>query len=83
MDDKFDALIQNGTWELVPKTSKNHIGYKWVFRVKRYHDGSIEKYKARLVAKDFHQQHGKDCFDTFRPVTKPITIRLILSINLT
>jgi hypothetical protein len=38
----------------------NLVGYKWVFRVKRWADGSIERYKACLVAKGFHQQHGVD-----------------------
>ncbi|KAJ0833725.1 putative RNA-directed DNA polymerase [Helianthus annuus] len=82
MDSEFNALLQNGTWELVPNTSHNPIGCKWVFRIKRNLDGTIEKYKARLVAKGFHQQYGKDYFETFSPVTKPVTIRTILSIAL-
>lgn len=82
MDHEFNALMQNGTWELVPQTSQQPIGCKWVFRVKRNSDGTIAKYKARLVAKGFLQQFGKDYFDTFSPVTKPVTIRTILSIAL-
>ncbi|KAJ0886875.1 putative RNA-directed DNA polymerase [Helianthus annuus] len=80
MDSEFNALIHNQTWELVPANSHTPIGCKWVFRIKRNPDGSIAKYKARLVAKGFLQQHGKDFFDTFSPITKPITIRTILSI---
>lgn len=53
MDAEFNALLQNGTWELVPKSTHVPIGCKWVFRVKRKPDGSIDKYKARLVAKGF------------------------------
>ena len=51
----FDALVQNGTWELVPSTSmQSLVKCKWVFRIKRILDGSIDRYKARLVAKGFH-----------------------------
>jgi hypothetical protein len=56
MADEFHALIQNGTWTLVaPHPSMNIIGCKWVFRIKRKADGSIDRYKARLVSKGFHQ----------------------------
>ncbi|KAL4576014.1 hypothetical protein LXL04_012102 [Taraxacum kok-saghyz] len=82
MDSEFNALIQNQTWDLVPPYSHTPIGCKWVFRIKRNPDGSISKYKARLVAKGFLQQRGKDYFDTFSPVTKPVTIRTIISIAL-
>lgn len=48
MSDEFNALIQNGTWELVlSHPRQNLIGYKWIFRIKRSPDGSIEIYKAR------------------------------------
>ena len=83
MDQEFNALIHNGTWELVPKTTQSPIGCKWIFRIKRNPDGTASKYKARLVAKGFLQQYGKDYFDTFSPVTKPVTIRTVLSIALT
>lgn len=54
---KFGALMKNGTWDLVPKPpDQNIVGCKWVFRIKQNPDGSINKYKARLAAKGFHQR---------------------------
>ncbi len=51
MNLEFDALLKNSTWTLVPHSqARNLVGYKWVFRIKRKADGSIERYKARLVA---------------------------------
>ncbi|GKV17017.1 hypothetical protein SLEP1_g27576 [Rubroshorea leprosula] len=73
-----------GTWELVPRTDvQNVIGCKWVFRVKRNEEGGIDRYKARLVAKRFHQRPGSDYFNTFSPVIKPTPIRtvLLLAVN--
>jgi len=61
MNNEFDALLKNHTWTLVPSsTAQNLIGCKWVFRIKRKADGTIERYKARLIAKGFHQQPGID-----------------------
>uniref|UniRef100_A0A2N9ENS9 Reverse transcriptase Ty1/copia-type domain-containing protein n=1 Tax=Fagus sylvatica TaxID=28930 RepID=A0A2N9ENS9_FAGSY len=59
MNTEFTALLQNGTWNLShPRPNINLVGSKWVFRIKRKADGSIERYKARLIAKGFHQQHA-------------------------
>jgi histone deacetylase 1/2 len=84
MQDEYTALINNNTWSLVPlPPHKKAIGCKWIFRVKENADGTINKYKARLVAKGFLQTPGFDFTETFSPVIKPVTIRLILTLAVT
>ncbi|KAL5567379.1 hypothetical protein UlMin_030543 [Ulmus minor] len=81
MSDEYDALVRNGTWELVPPTlSQNIVRCKWIFRIKRNSDGSIDRFKAHSVAKGFHQRPGVDYLDTFSPIVKPTTVRVILSL---
>lgn len=80
MDSEYSVLIRNRTWHLIPPPhGSNIIDCKWVYRVKRKADGSIDRYKARLVAKWFKQRYGIDYEDTFSPDVKAAKIRLILS----
>ncbi|XP_019241460.1 PREDICTED: uncharacterized protein LOC109221426 [Nicotiana attenuata] len=59
-----------------------YVGNKWVFRIKVCANGSVERFKARLVAQGFSRQPGVDYFETFAPVVKPSTVRLVLSLAL-
>ncbi|KAK9072095.1 hypothetical protein SSX86_008527 [Deinandra increscens subsp. villosa] len=81
MQAEFDALQKNHTWTLVPSTdAPNLVGSKWVFRTKYNPDGTVDRLKARLVAKGFTQRPGIDYRETFSPVLKPATLRLVLSL---
>ncbi|XP_021827841.1 uncharacterized protein LOC110768423 [Prunus avium] len=84
ISEEFYALIRNGTWELVPSSpTQNLISCKWVFRIKRHPNSSIDMYKARLMAKGFHQRLGIDFASTFNPVVKPTTIRVVFYLTFT
>lgn len=81
MQAEFQALQENHTWDLVPRPSDaSVIRCMWLFRHKFRSDGSLERYKARLVANGKTQQVGIDCDETFSPVIKPTTIRTVLSL---
>ena len=77
----MESLISNRTWKLVDlSTGCKTIGCKWVLRKKLKLDGSIDKFKARLVAKDFKQKADLDFFDTFSLVTRITSIKLLIAI---
>lgn len=83
-EDEIKSIIKNDTWVLVdlPSNCKT-IGLKWIFKVKRNSDGSINKYKTRLVTKGYIQKHGVDFNEVFAPVARIETVRLIIGIAAT
>lgn len=81
MDSEMEALHTNNTWDLVPRPPiANVVGSKWVFRTKLRSNGTIDCHKARLVAQGFTQLPGFDFTDTFSPVIKASTVRIVLSL---
>ena len=83
MVEELDALHKNQTWKLVPRTTYMHvIGSKWVLKRKLKTDGSLDRLKARVVAKGYHQVDGLDYTETFSLVIKPRTIGIVITIAL-
>jgi hypothetical protein len=77
---EYDVLVSNQTWTLCPRPPHHNVRRnKWVFKLKQKPDGSVDRYKARLVAKWFDQLSGIDYYETFSPVVKSATLRLILA----
>jgi hypothetical protein len=78
---EIDSILFNGTWELFDRSyGCKLVDCKWVFKKKLRLDGTINKYKAKLVPKGYTQKEGEDFFDTYSPVARLITIRVLLSL---
>ena len=83
MDDEYNALIKNKTWNLVPcPVDVNIIRSMWIFKHKEKSYGSFEGHKVWPVGDGKTQQIGVDCAETFSPAVKPMTICTILSLTL-
>ena len=81
MAEEFKSLEQHGTWERVPRPENRRVvSSKWVYRVKYDADGNISRYKARLVARGFTQVYSVDYTETFAPVTRLETLRLLFAL---
>jgi hypothetical protein len=81
MQEEIDSIHMNDTWELTKlPDDKKKIGTKWVSKTKYNSDGSVEKHKARLVAKGFTQRYGIDYEETFPPVVRQNTVRMMISL---
>ncbi|GMF23042.1 unnamed protein product [Phytophthora fragariaefolia] len=79
---EYDSLIENGTWRLVPlPPGRKALPCHWVLVVKYNADGSVERFKARLVAQGNHQEYGVDCDEVYAPVARFESLRLVLAIG--
>ncbi|GAA0172511.1 transmembrane signal receptor [Lithospermum erythrorhizon] len=81
MQNEITTLKDNHTWDIfyLPVGHKP-IGCKWVYKVKCNPDGTVNKYKARFVAKSYNQIEGVNYFDSFSPVAKTVTVRIVLAL---
>lgn len=83
MEDELTSLHQNQTQQLVPRTTYMHItSSKWVFKTKLKSDGTLDRFKARVIAKGYHQIDGLNYTEKFSLIVKPRTIQLIITIVL-
>ena len=81
MQEEYSSIMKNDVWEVVPSPEgKFVVTSKWLYQVKHATDGSIEKFKARFVARGFSQVGGVDYEETFAPLARYTSIRSIISI---
>lgn len=84
MKSEVTALEANHTWDITTlPPGKKSIGCKWIYTTKYHSDGSVERYKVRLVALGNRQKEGSDYNDTFTPVAKMSTVRFFFVVSST
>ena len=83
MVEKYDSIIRNSAWEVVPRLKGNSIvGSRWIYKVKQEAYGSVEKHKARFVARGFSQVEGINYDETFAPVIRYSSIISIPTLSM-
>ena len=79
--DEYHSIMKNDVWEIVPRPEgKLVVTSRWLYKLKHVADGSVEKYKARFVARGFSQVEGIDYDETFALVARYTSIRALISI---
>ena len=84
MVEEYESIVKNSAWEIVQRPVKKLVvGSRWIYKVKKAIDGSVEKYKAIFVARGFSQIGGIDYDETFAPVARYSSLRSILELSVT
>ena len=82
MIEEYQLIMKNYVWDVVPRPQGKYVvTSKWIYKIKHVAYGSIEKYKARFVARGFSQKEGIDYEETFAPVAKYTSIRSVLALD--
>ena len=82
MVEEYESIVRNNAWEFVPRpVGKLVVGSRWIYKVKKIANGSVENYKAIFVAGGFSQVEGIDYEETFSPVARYSSIRSILALS--
>jgi hypothetical protein len=81
MIEEYESILKNDVWEVVPRPQgKSVVTSKWIYKIKHVADGSVEKFKARFVARGFSQKEGIDYDEIFAPVSRYTSIKIIISL---
>jgi hypothetical protein len=81
MEDELSSMSSNGVWDLVEILNEaKKVGCKWIYKTKYDSKGKIERFKARLVAKGFTQREGIDYTETFSPISKKDSFRIVMTL---
>ena len=79
--EEYQSIMKNDAWEIVLRPEgKSMVTYKWIHKINHAANGSINKYKARFVARGLSYKEGEDYEDTFAPIVKYTSIRTIISL---
>ena len=81
MVEEYSSIMTNDAWEVVPRPQdRSDVGSRWIYKIKYVADGSIEKFKARFVAKGYAQKEGIDYEESFAPVAHYTSIKSVISL---
>ena len=81
MVEEYSSIMTNDVWEVVPRPQERSVvGSRWIYKDKYVADSSIEKFKARFMAKGYAQKEGIDYEETFTPIARYILIRSMISL---